>query len=126
MQKLISPVTASQGGETIRYFVKDSEIFDVLHESHLSIGHKGRDAMDNLIKQRYVNVTQADILMYLSFCRPCHEKKKTKRKGIVTNPILHDELNSRCQVGLIDYQSAPSYDFKWVMVYQDHLTSSAF
>ena len=98
VQKLISPVTASQGGETIRYFVKDSEIFDVLHESHLSIGHKGRDAMDNLIKQRYVNVTQADILMYLSFCRPCHEKKKTKRKGIVTNPILHDELNSRCQV----------------------------
>ena len=46
VQKLISPVTASQGGETIRYFVKDSEIFDVLHESHLSIGHKGRDAIN--------------------------------------------------------------------------------
>ena len=69
-----------------------------------------------------MRLTQADILMYLSFCRPCHEKKKTNRKGIVTNPILHDELNSRCQVDLIDYQSAPSYDFKWVMVYQDHLT----
>ena len=31
-------------------------------------------------------------------------------------------MNSRCQVDLIDFQSQPDEDFKFIMVYQDHLT----
>ena len=31
-------------------------------------------------------------------------------------------MNSRCQVDLIDMQSQPDGDYKWICVYQDHLT----
>ena len=37
-------------------------------------------------------------------------------------PILSDELNSRVQVDLIDYQRQPDGCYKWIMNYQDHLT----
>ena len=120
LDKLIRPVE-SENGE-VKYFVKTSELFGVLHEIHLSLGHKGRDAMEHEIKRKYVNVTQNDINLYLTTCRRCHEKKKSKKKGVVVKPIIHEQMNCRGQVDLIDYQSSPSYDFKWVMVYQDHLT----
>ena len=35
-------------------------------------------------------------------------------------------MNNRCQVDLIDYQSCPSNRYKWLMVYQDHLTKFVF
>jgi hypothetical protein len=31
-------------------------------------------------------------------------------------------MNSRCQVDLIDMQSNPDRDMKFILVYQDHLT----
>ncbi|KAL7286669.1 hypothetical protein TKK_0019056 [Trichogramma kaykai] len=31
-------------------------------------------------------------------------------------------MNTRCQVDLIDFQSQSHNDYKWIMVYQDHLT----
>lgn len=37
-------------------------------------------------------------------------------------PITSKDFNSRGQVDLIDLQSMPDDGFKWVMVYQDHLT----
>jgi hypothetical protein len=37
-------------------------------------------------------------------------------------PILSKEFSARGQVDLIDMQSLPHDSFKWIMVYQDHLT----
>lgn len=31
-------------------------------------------------------------------------------------------MNSRCQVDLIDMQTQPDGDYKFILVYQDHLT----
>ena len=39
---------------------------------------------------------------------------KTLKKGIVIRPILHNEMNSRCQVDLIDMQSNPDRDMKFI------------
>ena len=39
---------------------------------------------------------------------------KSKNKG--------NKFNSRCQVDCIDMQSCPDGEFKYIMVYQDHLT----
>jgi hypothetical protein len=51
------------------------------------------------------------------------ERQRTlKKKGFVVNPILHKEINSRYQVGLIDMQSNPDRDMKFILVYKDHLT----
>ena len=119
IQKLIFPVTDS--GD-VKYFVKDSEVFDILNESHVALGHKGRDAMEKHIKRKYKNITQAEISLFLSFCKGCQEKKKMKKKGVVVRPLIFEELNSRCQVDLIDYQTCPSGTYKWLLNYQDHLT----
>ena len=40
----------------------------------------------------------------------------------VVKPILTEELNGRWQVNLIDYQSRPDGEYKFVLVYQDHFT----
>ena len=53
----------------------------------------------------------------------CQEKRKRpKTTGVVVWPILSHEFNSRSQVDLIDMQSSPQGKFKWIMVYQCHLT----
>ena len=36
--------------------------------------------------------------------------------------MLFKDLNHRCQVDLIDFQSQPDCDYKFILVYQDHLT----
>ena len=36
--------------------------------------------------------------------------------------MIFSEMNSRAQVDLIDMQSQPDGDLKWILVYQDHLT----
>jgi hypothetical protein len=43
-------------------------------------------------------------------------------KGVVVKPILSKEFNSRGQVDLMDFQSNPDGNYKFIMVYQDHLT----
>ena len=43
-------------------------------------------------------------------------------KGVVVKPIVTEEFNSRAQVDLIDMQAMPHNSFKWILVYQDHLT----
>lgn len=44
------------------------------------------------------------------------------KKGLTVKPIIHTEMNSRCQVDLIDMQANPDNNYKFIMVYQDHLT----
>ena len=36
--------------------------------------------------------------------------------------MIFSEMNSRAQVDLIDMQSQPNGDLKWILVYKDHLT----
>ena len=50
------------------------------------------------------------------------KKQKSPKKGIVVKPVLHNEMSSRCQVDLIDMQSNPDRDMKFILVYPDHLT----
>lgn len=42
IEKLISPVLEDGN---VRYYAKNTELFDILYEAHLEIGHKARDAM---------------------------------------------------------------------------------
>lgn len=50
-------------------------------------------------------------------------KKKVPRKGLVVWPIRKNEMNSRCQVDLLDLQR-PDQDFLSILNYQDHLTKN--
>ncbi|KAL4136213.1 hypothetical protein QTP88_007766 [Uroleucon formosanum] len=75
------------------------------------------------LDKKYKNITQADVKLYLNLCIPCQQKKKSQKKGIVVKPMVFNNLNSRCQIDLIDFQSQPDRDFKFICVYQDHLTT---
>lgn len=119
-EKLIAPV--EKGSTNLLYYVKNNELYDILNEIHLNIGHGGKHRMMAEIKKKYKNLTQEVVLMYLKFCGPCQTKLSYKRKGLVVKPIIHSEMNSRCQVDLIDMQSQADGEFRFIMVYQDHLT----
>ncbi|GFV26662.1 KRAB-A domain-containing protein 2 [Trichonephila clavipes] len=49
-------------------------------------------------------------------------KHSVPKKDIVGKPMTNSELKSRCQVDLIDLQSNRDGKYKFIMVYQDHLT----
>lgn len=36
--------------------------------------------------------------------------------------MIFNDFNSRCQIDLIDFQSQPDSGFKFICVYQDHMT----
>ena len=61
--------------------------------------------------------------MYLVYlCVPCLKKAKVMKKGLVVKPMIFNDMNSRGQVDLIDMQTQANAEYKWIMVYQDHLT----
>jgi len=74
------------------------------------------------LKRKYKNITQSNVKIFLNLCESCVKKQKSEKKGIVTNPMIFSELNSRRQLDLIDYQSQADGEYKFVLVYQDHLT----
>ncbi|XP_022194657.2 KRAB-A domain-containing protein 2-like [Nilaparvata lugens] len=120
VKKLIYPLRP--GDNSVKFYIHDYDLFSILHETHSSIGHGGRDRMLKEINNKYKNVTRHDIELYNSLCELCQKKQKGSKKGLVVKPIISSEFNSRCQVDLIDFQSQPDRDFKFIMVYQDHLT----
>lgn len=108
--------------QDVRYIVPVEEMFDILTNVHRSIGHGGRDRMKAEISKQYSNITQEIISIYLSLCEVCHLKRSKTRKGLTVKPIVHKEFNSRAQIDLIDMQSEADGEFKFILVYQDHLT----
>lgn len=118
--KLINPV--KNNDNNILYYTKESDVFDVLHDAHQSLGHGGRDRMLYELNSKFKNITRFEVDLYLSLCEQCQLKHKKIRKGLVVKPIISSEFNSRCQVDLIDFQSNADQLFKFIMVYQDHLT----
>lgn len=118
-EKLIRPMKENSD---IIFYVHDEELYDILLNIHLSIGHGGRDRMMYELKKKYKNITQSNVKIFLNLCESCVKKQKSEKKGIVTNPMIFSELNSRCQLDLIDYQSQADGEYKFVLVYQDHLT----
>jgi len=54
-------------------------------------------------------------------CEPCQKKQSGIKEAIVLKPIICTELNSRCQVDLIEFQFIDE-KFKYIMIYQDNLT----
>jgi hypothetical protein len=56
-------------------------------------------------------------------CEECQlKKRKVASKGLVVKLLLSKDLNCRGHVDLVDMQSLPDGDYKFIMHYQDHLT----
>lgn len=120
VQKLIVPVKNDR--EPIKYYCYLEETYDIIHETHISIGHGGRNRMMKELKPKYKNITKEFVALYLSLCEPCQKKLSVPKKELVVKPIKSSEFNFRCQVDLIDMQTQADNDFKFIMIYQDYLT----
>ncbi|KAI5932055.1 SCAN domain-containing protein 3 [Manis javanica] len=121
-EKLIEAVN----GETdkIRYYLHSEELFDILHDTHLSVGHGGRTRMEKELQAKYKNITKEVIMLYLTFCKLCQQKNSKLKKVLTSKPIK--EVDSRCQVNLIDMQFNPDGEYKFIMHYQDLRTKLSF
>jgi len=105
------------------YFAAVEDLFDIIHRAHIATGHGGRDRMLKEVSKKYANIPRQAVELYKSLCEECQRKhKRPQVKGVVVKPILTTDLLSRCQVDLIDMQSLPSGEYKWILVYQDHFT----
>ena len=101
--------------------MRTSEMFDILTKAHVETRHGGRDILRKSL-EKYGNITQEIIVMFLSLCEECQLKSRKIRKGIVVQPIVSKDFNSRAQMDLIDMQSSSDGVYKFILVYQDHLT----
>ncbi|GBN12165.1 KRAB-A domain-containing protein 2 [Araneus ventricosus] len=119
-EKLIVPL--KPGKTNIQYFVTNDEFFSILFETHTRIGHGGRTRMLKDLQVEYKNITYEVVMLYLKLCKQCQMKHRAPKKGIVVKPMVSSELNSKCQVDLIDLQSHRDGAYKFIMVCQDHLT----
>ncbi len=108
--------------DTNTIIIHSGEYFYVINAAHAATQHGGRDVMVNYLRVKYVNVPRLAIMAFLDLCENCQMKKKKPKKGLVVKPILSQHLNSRCQVDLIDWQTLPAGEYKFIFVYQDHLT----
>ncbi|XP_007954681.1 SCAN domain-containing protein 3 [Orycteropus afer afer] len=121
-EKLIEAVNEETG--KIRYYLHSEDLFDILHDTHLSIGHGGRTRMEKELQAKYKNITKEVIMLYLALCKPCQQKNSKPKKVPTVQPIR--EVNSRCQVDLIDMQLNPDGEYKFIMHYQDLRTKLNF
>ena len=121
MEKLIKRRKSPE--ESPVYYVSIEDTYDIIKRAHIATGHGGRDRMIKHLSTKYANITREAIELFKSFCQECQKKRKRPMtKGVVVRPILSSEFSSRGQVDLIDMQSMAKGSFKWIMVYQDHLT----
>lgn len=112
--KLIYPV--NEESSTIIYYVHTEELFTVIHDTHLAIGHGGRNRMMKELHRKYKNVTCWEVMIYLNLCETFQKKCKVPKKGLIVRPMIFQEMNSRCQV-------EPHRDYKFILVYQDNVTN---
>ncbi|XP_077300527.1 KRAB-A domain-containing protein 2-like isoform X2 [Arctopsyche grandis] len=118
--RLFFPVPADGKG-TIKYFVTIDETFDIINDIHLSTGHGGRNRILKYLCDKYKNITTEAVMLYLGLCKTCQQRTKGKRRGVVEKAIVN-ELNSRCQIDIIDFHSQPDNDYNYILSYQDHIT----
>ena len=44
-------------------------------------------------------------------------------KGLVIKPVRSDDIFSRCQIDLINYQTLPDKNYKYILTYVNHFTN---
>lgn len=104
-----------------------TESFDsIIQDTHIAINHKGETKTHKKIQDHYFNIPKMAVRSVISKCERCAEKSKRKcAQEIVVRPILVSFLNDRGQVDLVNYQSLPDGEFRYIMHYKERLTKYA-
>lgn len=108
----------------IKYFVQADEIYDVIKEAHVTIGHRGINNTLKEVKKKFVNITEKQVTSFVGNCEECKRKRSMPKNSskLVIKPVISNDFNARAQVDLVDMQSCPDGSYKFIMNYQDHFT----
>ncbi|KAL1304404.1 hypothetical protein AAFC00_003403 [Neodothiora populina] len=71
----------ADNGPTLRRHVSETEVWGLLTDEHVRSGHKGRDRMLSIIKERYVGYTLEELMFVLSTCRVCQRARTGSNSG---------------------------------------------
>ena len=110
-----------------KYVVPKRELHEILCHSHSAIAHRGRDKLENYIKNNYAEIPQIVVKLFVSLCS-IHEQQKSVAdhlKKPVVHPIIANKFLSHVQIDLIDMRRLPcscSERHKWILHITDHHT----
>lgn len=110
---------------TSKIYLPAKESFDVIEAANVAVGHGDRARLESETFWKYPNITMENIKIFSYTHFHMWDKsteKCNKIKAVVSKTIIHPEMNGQCQVYLIDMQVQAKRRFKFIMVYQDHLT----
>ena len=105
-----------------KIIVSTNDLYDAVKTAHQSTGHGGRTVTLKELNEKFANISQEIVSLFIEGCDSCQMKRNKTRKGLVVRPITSHTFNSRCQVDLIDLQTRPDGCYEFIFVYQDHLT----
>ncbi|CAF4079766.1 unnamed protein product, partial [Adineta steineri] len=123
--ELINDAKLKRSEDTsIEYYAPINELYDIIRIAHSNIGHRGIKNTLKEIKKKCVNVTEKQVKLFISECNECKIKRAKPRNSskLVIRSIISNDFNSRGQVDVIDMQSSPDGEFKFILNYQDHFT----
>ena len=104
------------------YVVPNEQLYETINKYHIN-GHTGISKMLHYMKNKFSNVTQEVLTHFVSYCEECNRKKnKISKKSIVVKPIRSNMVKERVQADLIDMQSDPDGEYKWILNIQDHFS----
>ena len=63
---------------TMIKYVCDEELFDEIHEIHITKGHGGRDILKAAVKERFANITQEVLICLVVSLAPIRRPKLRK------------------------------------------------
>ena len=105
-------------GTDVIYYCTTEELYRLINTAHGWIHKTYKE-----LKKQFANISREVIKLFIQLCEQCIlKKKRSETSELIVGPITSSDFNSCGQVDLVDYQSCPDGDFKWVMHYQDHLT----
>lgn len=110
--------------------IPTEDYYQKILEAHLATGHGRRDKIVNALRTKYMIPIFA-IKIFLDLCRVCMTHKNNfrynfKSTPIPIKPISSNDFNLSGQINILDFQTNPDKDYKWLLHYQDQTTKFSF
>ena len=97
-------------------------LYDACNQEHRTDHTKG-EGLYRRVKQKWANIPRAYCKLFSDTCPICLEKgQKLKKPTSGSYPILTPGFGKRGQIDLVDMQSCPDGEFKYILNYYDHGT----
>lgn len=128
--KLVEKPEAQEDGsmpsiESMRVYACVEESFDIIKREHAADHAKGRTLYERL-SRNYVNIPRQICKVFTETCPRCLETMAAKKPTAGHQPIITRGFGKRGQIDLIDFQSMPDGNFKYLCNYIDHGIKFAF